>query len=65
MYSNLRECGGSLPSNVISDLTNWRSNEKRRAEINIYIDSLIKVRERERGGGSERKEGERVRGGCL
>ena len=57
MYGNLRECGGSLSCNLISDLTHWRSNEKRRTEINNEIDALLKVRE-EREEGRER-EGER------
>ena len=60
MYGNLRECGGSLSCNLISDLTHWRSNEKRRTEINNEIDALLKVREEreEREKGRER-EGER------
>ena len=60
MYGNLRECGGSLSCNLISDLMHWRSNEKRRTEINNEIDALLKVREEreEREEGRER-EGER------
>ena len=56
----MRECGGSLSCNLISDLTHWRSNEKRRTEINNEIDALLKVRE-EREEREEERERDRER----